>query len=301
MVLDPAWISVGLRTITLVQSSLHSNPHQLDEHFQQVTSQLSTIDSKLDEQVLQNLRSAVRFLTTALNMSEGPLKREQLMMARSRFVDLVSLTPEGDTVGTSGSFKNSYLRCLGYWGNYYYFVLSNDKKLALTEVYECGYAHPITCLEIFEPAFFPSTLVDSHQKVLHKGLKVADTKMEILQQLQVTQGDLDSHLSKELLYLLGGGAAGFTVGTLGNLILPGYAAAIGVRIMTGARDSFEGEAYSLQERITKLQEKLKQNEAAYLEEEQPVAEAIRTLCQERLSDIKRVTPAGLSRALEAAQ
>lgn len=110
---------------------------QILETKTEVLNATDEIKSKLDEEILRDFRTAFRHLRDATLSSVSNIQNYELIAARNKFAELVELHPDDTTKGTSGEFSNRYLIALGYLGNFHYYNLSGDKRMAAVQVYEC--------------------------------------------------------------------------------------------------------------------------------------------------------------------
>ncbi|MEO0457735.1 MAG: hypothetical protein AAF152_14315 [Cyanobacteria bacterium P01_A01_bin.114] len=120
-----------------VFSKLSQINKQVLEAKAEMLSAAEEIQSKLDEVILRDLRTAFRHLRDGALSSVPEMQQRELQAARQKFAELVELDSNGTTKGTSGEFSNRYLIALGYLGSFHYYNLSGDKRLAAIQAYEC--------------------------------------------------------------------------------------------------------------------------------------------------------------------
>jgi archaellum component FlaC len=119
------------------------------------------IESKLDEKVLVELRTAFTHLSNGFNARKDYIKEKELEMARGTFARLVELNPNGSTKGSSGEYSNLYLMALGYLGNFHYYNFHNEKILALRQVYECiSRCFEANKIDVIKDTFLAEELTD---------------------------------------------------------------------------------------------------------------------------------------------
>lgn len=308
--IEAAWVLIAMRVMDRLKRSTQRKPQALLERGQLVSGHLAAIGCKLDEQVLTELRSGIQLLIDAMQTKAAPLRREQLQLARAKFAMLTALNPEGQTTGTSGAFSNRYLNCVGYWGNFHYFVLANEAPMALRQVYLCGTAHPLLCLRIFEPEFFVPELLQQHATLAQQWHEEAQPtgmtgSAEIVQRLleakvaAATQAVETMRTGgRNTVNWLKAAAAGLAAGTAVSLF--GIPPVVGIAAMRAVRSDFEGQVLARIQDIEQLSGRL-EAVTAHRRQEQALEEQIRTLCTERLEQLTSVTPAGLARLLAAAK
>ncbi|MDJ0718123.1 MAG: hypothetical protein QNJ54_28510 [Prochloraceae cyanobacterium] len=110
---------------------------QILETKTEILNATEEIQSKLDEKILRDLRTAFRHLRDGALSSVSDIQQYEFQTARQKFAELVELDPDDTTKGTSGEFSNRYLIALGYLGNFHYYNLFGDKRMAAVQVYEC--------------------------------------------------------------------------------------------------------------------------------------------------------------------
>ena len=120
-----------------------------------------TLEEKLDEQTIVRAKTGITHLIDAFNSENDEVRASELQMARSIFSDLININPTGATRGTTASYNNTYLICVGYYGNFHYFNYHRDYKNALSQIYKCVLKHPDEAL-----LFFPSELFSKNYKEL---------------------------------------------------------------------------------------------------------------------------------------
>jgi hypothetical protein len=141
------------------------------------------IQSKLDEAILRDLRTAFRHLRDGALSSVSDVRQNEFQTARQKFAELVELEPNDMTKGTSGEFSNRYLIALGYLGNFHYYNLLNDKRMAAVQVYECinKFLEWNDCLKVVE-TFSIDALDAFFCKNYLKEIGAAEVSLDLAQQ-----------------------------------------------------------------------------------------------------------------------
>ncbi|MEZ4710591.1 MAG: hypothetical protein R3A44_25555 [Caldilineaceae bacterium] len=115
------------------------------EELKAVTKRLQRLEYKLEEQILRDMQIGVTHLVNGIVSNVEDVKVDEFRMARSKFANLVALSPHQKTLNVD----NEFLIGLGYWGNYHYFNLRQDPRSALIQVYECTEKYPDIGLQVF--------------------------------------------------------------------------------------------------------------------------------------------------------
>ena len=141
------------------------------------------IRSKLDEKILRDLRTAFRHLRDGALSSVSDVQQNEFQTARQKFAELVELDPNDTTKGTSGEFSNRYLIALGYLGNFHYYNLFGDKRMAAVQVYEClnKFLEWNDCLKVVE-TFSIEALDGFFSKNYLKEIGGAEVSLDLAQQ-----------------------------------------------------------------------------------------------------------------------
>jgi hypothetical protein len=125
-------------------------------------ARITAISGILDEQVRREMVSGFDLLDEAVRIADPALKREQLMLARTRFANLVALSPDG----MMGGKENQFFRTAGFYGNFHYFAMSEDPVTATRQPLLCARDHPLLAVYVFGPRFFGEPLFNEVKGVL---------------------------------------------------------------------------------------------------------------------------------------
>jgi hypothetical protein len=121
---------------------------------QEIDSAVQRVGGRLDEEVHVSLRAAFDHLATAAAASTPQLRNDELSHARSYFNRFAHSTPGQVVKGLDRTLTTDQLIALGHFGNHHYFVLHDDARQALIEVYRCVEKDPRVAVELFPPQLF---------------------------------------------------------------------------------------------------------------------------------------------------
>jgi hypothetical protein len=141
-----------IKCVKLYQDNIKNKEimYRLDD----VQNEMRTLGEKLDEQTIVRAKAGITHLIDGFNSEIDEVRALELQMARSIFSGLINIGPTGTTRGNTASYNNTYLICVGYYGNFHYFNYYRDYKNALSQVYKCVLKHPDEALLFFSSEFF---------------------------------------------------------------------------------------------------------------------------------------------------
>lgn len=130
------------------------NPKDIALQLEKVETRIKVLEAKLDAKVLVGLRAGFRHLIDGMSSSIPKVREDELVMARREFNRLSSLDPRSSIITENGEISNKALICLGYFGNFYYFLMRDDERSSAIQVYECGAKYGNFAIRVFPPYFF---------------------------------------------------------------------------------------------------------------------------------------------------
>lgn len=204
------------------------------EELGELRGRLETIDAKLDEQVLVDVRRGLHHLVSAANSGVEQVRSQQLQLASAAFTALTQLDERGITRGISGSAPNSSLVVLGHWGNHLYFQMQGDSRNALLEVYASARRFPRESAVVFPAEYFTRDY-ESAFRSLKGRLAAAQRKLEQTRASNAKRAS--AYEGRQLLRGVGALALGLAAGTVGGALttLVGFGPSGGVLGVQAAR------------------------------------------------------------------
>jgi hypothetical protein len=296
-VVHPGWIILAISGVKFARSRIQNEPGELTLRFTAVNQHLGALEAKLDERILVDVRAGIRLLSDALNSNDAGARREQLLLARNRFAGLAALDPDGTTSGESLSASNRYLNCIGYWGNYHYFVLSDDYKMALSQAYECGRLDPMVALGIFDDEIFG--LRAEFDKLMKRRSSIPFTDVESFDQFVAhARAEFEKHQQSQTYRTLGGYALGLIAGVAAMPFTFIGSGVVFVAVSQAVANSGDRppEFRFSEEQIPTIRAKI----AAYEKAERALITKTRNLSSERLAELQKVTPRRMKELVAAA-
>ncbi len=229
---------------------------KVDEKLEAITTQLKTLDAKLDERTLKDARTAAQHLQRGLSSDVPNVQADEFRQARVKFAELIDLEDTGVTSGTSGAMSNAALICLGYWGSFQYFLLHDDFRNAAIQVYEAGARCPDQALLTFADCFATFYSQDYHA-LMAEPLEQLATAQQMLQRVRD-----QNHHDKVEGVVIGGAIAAVTLltGGIGGL----FAGAMGAKHVSDLMHAEDTKAH--EQEIIRLTDLLDAQRAAFVEE-----------------------------------
>ena len=285
-------------------------PNVLGDKLISVISQLKTIENKIDERVMTEMVSGVGLLMDAMNISSAGelsgekkgLRDEQLLLARNRFVNLVSM----DKDGTTKNISNRYFRVAGFWGNFHYFALRGDPKMAMQQPLLCAKEHPLLAVHVFGPTFFGKQIHVQVEELIErrKGMQCKDEKSLESHIQNIIRKDKHKEMKSTAKYVgtvAGGGALGMGAYVLVSLIWPPAAVvAAGATMLNVIQNA--NQAKTSNEDMSKDEiDKLRADMTAVISEEKKLSDAIIMGSTKAYQELRNLTPTGLDRLAHAAR
>ena len=120
-------------TSKATKQMISKQPNVLLETTNTALVRIKDVSGQIDDLIVREVVSGFNLLSDALNVRDERLKREQLMLARNRFANLVAL---GKT-GCNRGIENQYFRVAGFFGNFHYFSLNDDRGMATQQPILC--------------------------------------------------------------------------------------------------------------------------------------------------------------------
>jgi hypothetical protein len=168
----------------------------------------------LAESTLTSLRTGYLHLASAVASFQDDVRKDELMKARSHFASIVSRDAATDVAGTSATFSAAQVAALGHLGNFHYFVLRNEEKLACLEAYSCTEKFPALGVQMFPAKLFSQ----DYQELVNEASSAAD-KARIEFEM-ARQARKDHYVDRVLAVAKATGL--FAAGVVGGMFNPAF-------------------------------------------------------------------------------
>ncbi|MEU0521681.1 hypothetical protein [Streptosporangium sp. NPDC006007] len=182
--MDPGSITLALRAVSAAQQSLAA--YKLRAKIDEIQAAVESVDRRLSEEVVIDLRTALTHLEAALRTGRSEVRGNELSHARRLFARLIN-RPAGQSVkGVSSTVMAEDLKALGHWGNYYYFLLMADQRQALMEAYRSVEANPELALQLFPERILSKDYAAEITELRRKRAVAAEEQREARKQRRLT-------------------------------------------------------------------------------------------------------------------
>ena len=145
--MDPATIKIALTAVNTIKKTVDTA--QLKKTVDEVKGAVGKIDTSLADEVVTELRTGFDQLAASVLADEDETRRSELAQARTRFARLSNWEGSGSVEGSSIELTRDQVRALGHLGNYWYFLLTGEGRLALAQVYRCTRDFPALAIQYF--------------------------------------------------------------------------------------------------------------------------------------------------------
>jgi hypothetical protein len=176
--MDPSTFAAAIKTAAQLKRTLDTAA--LKKKVGKIEAAVDDANKTLAEGTLTNLRAGYLHLATAVASSQDDVRRDELLQARKYFAKIASRDAAVDVTGTSATLSAAQVAALSHLGNFHYFILRNEERLALIEAYSCTEKFPALGVKMF-----PATLFSwDFQKKLSASSMAADkatTELETAQ------------------------------------------------------------------------------------------------------------------------
>jgi hypothetical protein len=157
--MDPV-LSGAIKALSLLKG--YYDAQRLREQLQTIESTLDALGVRIEEVLAVDVRAAYRHLEDATKVDADEARRNELLLACASFVrmtehPLQSWAPSLQTAISRPMQKEmsgQWVAALGHAGNYGYFLLNDEPRLALQEAYRCGVRLPVLAVQLFPVEIF---------------------------------------------------------------------------------------------------------------------------------------------------
>lgn len=150
--MEPATAMQLLKTVSDLKKSLDAAA--LKKSVRKIEEALTAVQKTLEQDARTHLRAGYEHLACAVASTQKDVRRDELMQARMHFGLLVAKEDEGATASSETELSVTEIAALSHLGNYHYFILRNDPKLALLQAYACTEKFPALALGVFPAKLF---------------------------------------------------------------------------------------------------------------------------------------------------
>ncbi|QDQ09411.1 hypothetical protein [Streptomyces spectabilis] len=149
--MDPT-LMAGLKAVSLLKSVYDAA--RLQEQLATIQRTLRQLGDQIDEVLAIDVNAAFRHLTVASEATSGGVRQTELMLARGSF-ERMTLRPTKDAaLPRSLGLTDEEVAAIGHAGNYSYFLLNDESRLALREAYRCTERFPALGVQLFPVEMF---------------------------------------------------------------------------------------------------------------------------------------------------
>lgn len=166
---------------------------KLQEQFEILVEQLQFQEAQRTDDLMNSARKGIHHLLDGMNSKKKKVQNTSFALAYNEFTKLVSFDNSSPIERTQETIGRANYICVGYWGNFHYFTLIDDKQSAAIQVYECALRYPRQAVSIFPTSFFKH---DFHKLIegLEKEISHLRYRFGEFQRLESTMMELERYM-----------------------------------------------------------------------------------------------------------
>jgi hypothetical protein len=150
--MDPGAVLAALKVVVELRKALDTAA--LNAKVESIQAALEIVGKRMVDEIFTDVDTGFAHLAAAWEAADGELRRDELRLARQHFARLANRRGGGEVSGTAHTFTVDQIRALGHVGNFYYFVLRDDPRLALLEAYRCTERFPVFAVLLLPSELF---------------------------------------------------------------------------------------------------------------------------------------------------
>lgn len=149
--MDPI-VTVALKAVIAIKA--HYDAKQLRDQIKGIESTVNALGRRIDEVLTVDVKAAFGHLETASLATSDRLRHTELMLARGSFMRMTERPTESLSRPGHNELSAQRVAAIGHAGNYNYFLLNDEPRLALLEAYRCTERFPALGVQLFPVEIF---------------------------------------------------------------------------------------------------------------------------------------------------
>ena len=143
---------VALNTLGALKRAYDAK--KLREQIEQIESTVEALGTRIEEILAINVKAAFRHLEAAEMAVNEDIRRSELMLARASFVSMAERPTASLAHPGEQDLSAEQVAAIGHAGNFSYFMLNGELRLALLEAYRCTERFPALGVQLFPVGIF---------------------------------------------------------------------------------------------------------------------------------------------------
>jgi hypothetical protein len=212
-------------TLVIALKAVSAVKHGLDQAT--LRDQLGTIERRLDavgahlaEDVVSKLRAGFAHLGAAQSVRSPTMRAEEYAAARRIFAEFSERQGGDELLVEFRQMAWRHVSALGHLGNYYYFLLNGEERLALQHAYSAVERYPMMALDVLPRQLIP----ESVRSLVPPGVGDPEKLRVGLVQAQANHREVRRRYRMDMAWRVPAAAAYVVAGLAGSVIAPNMAA-----------------------------------------------------------------------------
>jgi hypothetical protein len=145
-------VAYALKFVTALKA--YFDAKQLRDQLDAIEWTVGALAGRIEDVLMVDVKTAFLHLETASKASSDELRRAELMLARASFARMTERPTESLSRPAQQELKAEHVAAIGHAGNYSYFLLNSEPRLALSEAYLCTERFPALGVQLFPVEIF---------------------------------------------------------------------------------------------------------------------------------------------------
>jgi hypothetical protein len=148
---DPT-VTIALKVVGALKSQYDAK--KLRDQIDAIESTVTALALRIEDVLSVDVKAAFRHLETASRATTDEIRRSEMTLARASFVRMTGRPTDSLARPGKGELKAEEVAAIGHAGNYSYFLLNDEPRLALIEAYSCTERFPALGVQLFPVDIF---------------------------------------------------------------------------------------------------------------------------------------------------
>ena len=145
-------VMTALKIVTVLKARYDAK--QLRDQIKAIESTVTALDLRIEEVLAIDVKVAFAHLETASKATSDEFRRSELSLARASFVRMTERPIGSSARPGQHELSAEQVAAMGHAGNYSYFLLNEEPRLALQEAYRCTERFPALGVQLFPVEIF---------------------------------------------------------------------------------------------------------------------------------------------------
>lgn len=150
--MDPSGLLPAIKLMLDIKKTIDTTT--LTRRVDKISTTVDAIGRHLAQSDIADLQSGFSHLDTAMKVSAGQLRNDELVAARQSFNRLAQRSSAGGSLDAFSDISATHVAAMGHLGNMYYFLLRDAPNRALVSAYACTETFPALGVHVLPAALF---------------------------------------------------------------------------------------------------------------------------------------------------